>query len=195
MLQDWTTFCGNKQAPIWHLKATAQGPVPGKCWPLDFCCSQLFFQCPAPYILCRPTLFLTDLCPTFQQEVRLLSKIPAWEDTWPTQKQLWEKHEPASEFSNSKISCDPQKKSNWLSRLYKKQIGNFSFEMEVVKSVKYYMQRDTGTNDPAPTDPFQWKFCSHIMLLWINSSGPKIPFAHKCCQKVKHTSNTYRLRS
>lgn len=45
---------------------------------------------------------------------------------------------------------------------------------------------DTGTNEPAPTDPFQWKFCSRITLLLINSSEPKILFAHGCCQKAKY---------
>lgn len=78
MLHDWIPFCGNnkRKAPIWHLNATAQGPVPGKCWPLDFCCSQFFFSTPCTQCpLCRPRPCLRDLSQTFSSGAQA-EKVP-----------------------------------------------------------------------------------------------------------------------
>lgn len=133
VLQNWTSFCGNKQeAPIWHLKATAQGPVPGKCWPLDVCCHQFFFfntQQPTPSADPHSSLGIY-----VQLFIRSSGrKIPDLLRN-NSEKSMNIRVQQLNDFVWS------TEKTSRLPGLYKKQTGNFSFEMGVVKVSEYYME-------------------------------------------------------
>lgn len=132
--------------------------------------------------LCRPTLFLTDLCPTFQQELRQ-GRYLTYSETALRKARTSFRAQQLKDFVWS-----TGKKQQTLRTVQETNREFLVWNGSGQKCQNITWKADTGTNDPTPTDPFQWKFCSHIMLLWINSSEPKIPFAHRCCEKAKYTS-------
>lgn len=82
------------------------------------------------------------------------------------------------------ILCDPQKKPADCQDCTrnKQAISHLKWEWSKCQSITW--KADTGDKEPAPTDPFQSKFCSHIMLLLIKNSELKILFGPECCQKA-----------
>lgn len=146
MLQDCTPVCGNnkRKAPIWHLNARAQGPVPGKCWPFDFCCSQFFSSntlYPTPSAGQGPALgiYVKYFYQKLEQGRYLTYSEPSLRKAWAT---LGIQHPNGFALSTGK--------GIRLSGLAEKCTDHPSFGMETCRSVRRLHWKHTGKQTREP---------------------------------------------
>ena len=139
------------------------------------------FQHPVPNALCRLRSCLRDLSQIFSSGAQA--------GTWPTQNHLSEKHESPSEFSSKMILSDPQKKATDFQDCTRNEQNIAHLELKHSKVSEYYSESTAESRHRNHWASSYWStsvkvLLPHITLLLINSSEPKILFAHEYGHKA-----------